>query len=149
MRAVRVCAAGALPLPVPPPPPPRAPTPPRAPPPRAVQEHDDAIVRADAMIDKNAAIADDSLKAVQASLKASLASLRDEMNRKLQALTIEIAQLQKQVNVSRGEQSIIGQQTKDLARKVDVVTATVSELSAEIVGDEAAPALAASQGAGY
>jgi chromosome segregation ATPase len=112
-----------------------------------VQEHDDAIVRADAMIDKNAAIADDSLKAVQASLKASLASLRDEMNRKLQALTIEIAQLQKQVNVSRGEQSIIGQQTKDLARKVDVVTATVSELSAEIVGDEAAPALAAASAA--
>lgn len=56
-----------------------------------VQEHEDAIVRLDATIEKNAAIADDSLKAVQASLKASLASLRDEMNRKLQAITIEIA----------------------------------------------------------
>lgn len=95
------------------------------------------------------AIADDSLKAVQASLKASLASLRDEMNRKIQALTIEIAQLQKQLNVARGEQSILSQQQKDTAKRVDIVSSTVSELSAEIVGDESAPSVAAVQGAAY
>ena len=93
--------------------------------------------------------ADDSLKAVQASLKASLASLRDEMNRKLQALTIEIAQLQKQMNVARGEQSILSQQQKDTAKRVDIVSSTVSELSAEIVGDESAQSVAAVQGAAY
>ena len=114
-----------------------------------VQEHDDAIIRLDATCEKNAAIADDSLKAVQASLKASLASLRDEMNRKLQALTIEIAQLQKQMNVARGEQSILAQQQKDTAKRVDIVSSTVSELSAEIVGDESAPSIAAVQGAAY
>lgn len=114
-----------------------------------VQEHDDAIIRLDACMEKNAAIADDSLKAVQASLKASLASLRDEMNRKLQALTIEIAQLQKQMNVARGEQSILAQQQKDTAKRVDIVSSTVSELSAEIVGDESAPSIAAVQGAAY
>jgi hypothetical protein len=48
------------------------------------------------------ALSDDNIKAVQASLKASLASLRDEMNRKLQSLTIELAQVQKQLNVQRG-----------------------------------------------
>lgn len=114
-----------------------------------VQEHDDAIIRLDATCEKNAAIADDSLKAVQASLKASLASLRDEMNRKLQALTIEIAQLQKQMNVARGEQSILAQQQKDTAKRVDIVSSTVSELSAEIVGDDSAPSVAAVQGAAY
>ena len=85
------------------------------------------------------ALADDSLKAVQASLKASLASLRDEMNRKLQAITIEIAQLQKQLNVSRGEQNILAQQSKDTCKRMDILTATVSELSAEIVGDDSSP----------
>lgn len=114
-----------------------------------VQEHDDAIIRLDATIEKNAAIADDSLKAVQASLKASLASLRDEMNRKLQALTIEIAQLQKQLNVSRGEQSILAQQQKDTSKRVDILSSTVSELSAEIVGDDSAPSAAAVQGTAY
>lgn len=95
------------------------------------------------------AIADDSLKAVQASLKASLASLRDEMNRKLQALTVEIAQLQKQMNVARGEQSIMAQQQKDTSKRVDILSSTVSELSAEIVGDEAAPTVAAVQGSAF
>ena len=153
-----------------------------------VQEHDDAIIRLDATLEKNAvrarvhplrpltlacaaprrprapplprshphppilpqqAIADDSLKAVQASLKASLASLRDEMNRKLQALTVEIAQLQKQMNVARGEQSIMAQQQKDTSKRVDILSSTVSELSAEIVGDEAAPSVAAVQGAAF
>ena len=85
---------------------------------------------------RSQAIADDSLKAVQASLKASLASLRDEMNRKIQALTIEIAQLQKQMNVGRGEQSILAQQQKDTSKRVDILSTTVSELSAEIVGDD-------------
>ena len=145
-----------------------------------VQEHDDAIIRLDATLEKNAvraacarglrappsprappsqpsshaprpaqAIADDSLKAVQASLKASLASLRDEMNRKLQALTVEIAQLQKQMNVARGEQSIMAQQQKDTSKRVDILSSTVSELSAEIVGDDAAPTVAAVQGAAF
>ncbi len=95
------------------------------------------------------AIADDSLKAVQASLKASLASLRDEMNRKIQALTIEIAQLQKQMNVGRGEQSILAQQQKDTSKRVDILSSTVSELSAEIVGDDHAPSAGAVQGASY
>lgn len=95
------------------------------------------------------AIADDSLKAVQASLKASLASLRDEMNRKIQALTIEIAQLQKQMNVARGEQSILAQQHKDTSKRVDILSSTVSELSAEIVGDQDAPSVSAVQGAAY
>ena len=58
---------------------------------------------------------------MQASLKASLASLRDEMNRKIQALTIEIAQLQKQMNVGRGEQSILAQQQKDTSKRVDIL----------------------------
>jgi hypothetical protein len=95
------------------------------------------------------AIADDSLKAVQASLKASLASLRDEMNRKIQALTIEIAQLQKQMNVGRGEQSILAQQQKDTSKRVDILSSTVSELSAEIVGDDHAPSAGAVQGSAY
>lgn len=86
---------------------------------------------------------------MQASLKASLASLRDEMNRKLQALTVEIAQLQKQMNVARGEQSILAQQQKDTSKRVDILSSTVSELSAEIVGDEAAPTVAAVQGAAF
>jgi hypothetical protein len=81
------------------------------------------------------ALADDSLKAVQASLKASLASLRDEMNRKLQAITIEIAQLQKQLNIARGEQNILSQHAKDTSKRVDILSSTVSELSAEIIGD--------------
>ena len=159
-----------------------------------VQEHDDAIVRLDATIEKNAvrycrahlrpvppacpssllspcspyyhgihsnplllltapskqkAISDDSLKAVQASLKASLASLRDEMNRKIQALTIEIAQLQKQMNVGRGEQSILAQQQKDTSKRVDILSSTVSELSAEIVGDDHAPSAGAVQGSAF
>ena len=95
------------------------------------------------------AIADDSLKAVQASLKASLASLRDEMNRKIQALTIEIAQLQKQMNVGRGEQSILAQQQKDTSKRVDILSSTVSELSAEIVGDEHGASASAVQGSSY
>ena len=70
-------------------------------------------------------------------------------DRKLQALTIEIAQLQKQMNVARGEQSILAQQQKDTAKRVDIVSSTVSELSAEIVGDESAPSVAAVQGAAY
>ena len=85
----------------------------------------------------------------KASLKASLASLRDEMNRKLQALTVEIAQLQKQMNVARGEQSIMAQQQKDTSKRVDILSSTVSELSAEIVGDEAAPTVAAVQGSAF
>lgn len=87
-------------------------------------------------------LADDSLKAVQASLKASLASLRDEMNRKLQAMTIEIAQLQKQMNVQRGEQNILAQQSKDTTKRLEIVATHVSELAAEVHGDEAHVAVA-------
>jgi hypothetical protein len=43
------------------------------------------------------------------------------MNRKIQALTIEIAQLQKQMNVGRGEQSILAQQQKDTSKRVDIL----------------------------
>jgi septal ring factor EnvC (AmiA/AmiB activator) len=82
------------------------------------------------------------LKAVQASLKASLASLRDEMNRKLQAMTIEIAQLQKQMNVQRGEQNILAQQSKDTSKRLEVVAGHVSDLAAEVHGDEAHVAVA-------
>ena len=87
-------------------------------------------------------LADDSLKAVQASLKASLASLRDEMNRKLQAMTIEIAQLQKQMNVQRGEQNILAQQSKDTTKRLEVVAGHVTDLAAELHGDEAHVAVA-------
>jgi hypothetical protein len=140
-----------------------------------LQDHDEALSRVDASIEKNAVsftirvgvtchsfnniylpiylfslllfnllqnLADDSLKAVQASLKASLASLRDEMNRKLQAMTIEIAQLQKQMNVQRGEQNILAQQSKDTTKRLEIVATHVSELAAEVHGDEAHVAVA-------
>jgi peptidoglycan hydrolase CwlO-like protein len=83
-------------------------------------------------------IADDNIKAVQASLKASIASLRDEMNRKLQALTIELAQVQKQLNVQRGEQNIVAQQAKDNSKRLDVLAGAVTDLSQELRGEEAA-----------
>jgi chromosome segregation ATPase len=107
-----------------------------------LQDHDEMLSRIDASMEKNANLADDSLKAVQASLKASLASLRDEMNRKLQAMTIEIAQLQKQMNVQRGEQNILAQQSKDTTKRLEVVAGHVTDLAAELHGDEAHVAVA-------
>ena len=86
---------------------------------------------------------------MQASLKASLASLRDEMNRKLQAMTIEIAQLQKQMNVARAEQSIAAQQAKDTSKRVDILSSTVADLCDEVVGSEAAPTGPQAQGAAF
>jgi hypothetical protein len=62
-----------------------------------LQEHDEAIARIDAVIARNAGVADEAIRAAQASLKASIASLRDELLRKLHAVTAEMAQLQKQV----------------------------------------------------
>lgn len=96
------------------------------------QEHDDAMARLDGAIEKNATMADESIKAVQSSLKASLASLRDEMTRKFSQISIEIAQLQKAVNVQRSEQSILAQQQKDNSKKIDGVAATVSELIVDV-----------------
>ena len=114
-----------------------------------LQDHDEMLSRIDASMEKNANLADDSLKAVQASLKASLASLRDEMNRKLQAMTIEIAQLQKQMNVARAEQSIAAQQAKDTSKRVDILSSTVADLCEEVVGSEAAPTGPQAQGAAF
>lgn len=65
------------------------------------QEHEDAVARLDATIEKNAALSDESIKAVQSSMKASISSLRDEMHRKFTSITVELAQLQKAVNVQR------------------------------------------------
>jgi hypothetical protein len=45
-----------------------------------------------------------------------------------------------QVNVQRGEQNIEAQQYKDLSRKLYALAATVTELVAEVHGDEVAAA---------
>ena len=71
------------------------------------------------------------------------------MNRKLQAMTIEIAQLQKQMNVARSEQSIAAQQAKDTSKRVDILSSTVADLCEEVVGSEAAPTGPQAQGAAY
>ena len=47
----------------------------------------------------------------------------------------EITQIQKQVNVQKGEQNILQQQNKESNRRIMEVAEQVQELSLELLGD--------------
>ncbi len=97
-----------------------------------LHEYDDAISRIDVVLDRNATLADDAIKASQSSLKTQLAALRDEVQRQFRAMALEIAAVQKAVSVQRGEQAILAQQQKDCLKKVEGVASLTQDLLGEV-----------------
>ena len=68
-------------------------------------------------------------------MKAAIQDLRTEFMQKLSVITNEITQMQKQINVQKGEQNILAQQNKESNRRVMEISEQVQELSLELLGD--------------
>ncbi len=68
-------------------------------------------------------------------MKAAIQDLRTEFMQKLSVITNEITQMQKQINVQKGEQNILAQQNKESNRRVMEMSEQVQELSLELLGD--------------
>ncbi len=73
-------------------------------------------------------------------MKAAIQDLRTEFMQKLSVITNEITQMQKQINVQKGEQNILAQQNKESNRRVMEISEQVQELSLELLGDPAGAA---------
>ena len=55
---------------------------------------------------------------------------------KIEAVSAQVAQLQRAVNVAKGEANILAQQNKDTARRVTEVAEQVRRLAMEVVGED-------------
>lgn len=77
---------------------------------------------------------------------AAIKEIRAEFSGKIEALTAQVATLQRQLNVSRGEANILAQQNKDTARRLAEMGEQVAKLAVEVVGDDEAAATGALAG---
>jgi hypothetical protein len=68
--------------------------------------------------------------------RTAMKELRAEFSGKLEAVAAQVAQLQRAVNVSKGEANILAQQNKDTARRVTEVAEQVRRLALEVVGED-------------
>jgi len=75
------------------------------------------------------------VRGLESRMKAAIQDLRTEFMQKLSVITNEITQMQKQINVQKGEQNILAQQNKESNRRVMEIGEQVQELSLELLGD--------------
>ena len=75
------------------------------------------------------------VRGLESRMKAAIADLRTEVLQKMSVITNEITQLQKVVNVMKGESNILAQQSKDANRRIQSISAQISELSMELLGE--------------
>ena len=80
------------------------------------------------------------VRGLESRMKAAIQDLRTEFMQKLSVITNEITQMQKQINVQKGEQNILAQQNKESNRRVMEISEQVQELSLELLGDPAGAA---------
>jgi len=99
----------------------------------------EAVRRLDAKVVAAESVSDEQIRAAQAALHAQLAALRDSVDRRLTDIARDVAALQKAHAVARGEAAIVAAQGKDNARAVTAVATVVSELVAEVRGEDAPP----------
>lgn len=83
------------------------------------------------------------VRGLEARMKAAIQDLRTEFLQKLSVVTNEITQMQKQINVQKGEGNILAQQNKEANRRILEVAEQVQELSLELLGDPVGAAGAA------
>lgn len=67
---------------------------------------------------------------------AAIREMKAEFTSKLTAVTTQVSQLQRQINVAKGESNILAQQNKDTARRVAEVAEQLQRLAVEVVGDD-------------
>ncbi|KAA0149337.1 hypothetical protein FNF27_05150 [Cafeteria roenbergensis] len=79
----------------------------------------------------------DVMASFRDELNAAIREVRAEFSDKLESLTAQVAQLQRQVNVAKGEANILAQQNKDTSRRLAEVGEQVQRLAVEVVGDDA------------
>ena len=104
---------------------------------QTVCSHAEELARHEKEIMQNGEDAVELVRGLESRMKAAVQDLRSELLQKLSVITNEITQMQKQINVQKGEQNILAQQNKDSNRRIMEVAEQVQELSLELLGEPA------------
>jgi|SaaInlStandDraft_5_1057022.scaffolds.fasta_scaffold34908_1 hypothetical protein len=100
-----------------------------------VREHDLIIEDMKRKEETSESTGTEMLDNLQSMFETQIQQLRAEFDRKLAAANSEIAKLQKQIVIMRGDSSIQGQQLKVTSKNLGDLADTVDEIVRDIHGD--------------